>query len=64
MGLSFQYRLRLLINLSDTIYTLILMFFGFDCVKTGEYVEEDFQIYPLRISKNTDTHHIDLYKQH
>ncbi|VDI81882.1 Hypothetical predicted protein [Mytilus galloprovincialis] len=40
--------------------TINVNVFGFDGVKRGEDEEEDLQIYPLRISKNTGSIHADL----
>lgn len=59
-GIEFPVSLKAIDKFERQNTDLNINVFGFDGVKKGEDEEEDLQIYPLRISKNTGSRHVDL----
>ena len=59
-GIEFPVSLKAIDKFERQNANLNINVFGYDGVKKGEDGEEDLQVYPLRISENTGTKHIDL----
>ncbi|XP_063419676.1 uncharacterized protein LOC134704824 [Mytilus trossulus] len=59
-GIDFPVSLRAIDKFERQNSAINVNVYGFDGVKKGEDEEEDLQIYPLRISKNTGPTHVDL----
>ena len=59
-GIDFPVSLQVIDKFERQNPTINVNVYGFDGVKKGEDEEEDLQIYPLRISKNTGPTHVDL----
>ena len=59
-GIEFPVSLKAIDRFEKQNVTINVNVFGFDGVKKGEDGEEDLQVYPLRISKNTGSTHVDL----